>query len=203
MERIICFGDSITAGRPFPEGRRWTALVQSELDKIAPDRFEVYNRGVGGNTTQEGLARFDGEIAPLLPGWVLIEFGFNDASVPPGRRIPRCNLTAFTENLGEIVRLIKAAKGKPVLLANHPIQKERPGPQGNGRPYFQNFKPYQPAIREAAEKLRVPLIDLEKEMKNIRLDDLLAEDGLHLSLGGNRPYAASVLKGLRPLLRLK
>ena len=203
MERITFFGDSITLCKAFPDALRWTGLVQAELNKIAPERYQVFNRGVGGHTTLDGLNRFEADVAGQLPGLVVIEFGFNDASVPQNRRIPRCNLPSFVENLGEIVRLVKAGKGKPVLVANHPITKTSVGIQGNGRQYPRNYQPYQPAIRETARKLRVPLIDLEKEMKGIPLEEFLSEDGLHLSLGGNRFYAAAILKGLRPLLRLK
>ncbi len=206
MERIICFGDSITAGRNTADGHRWTSLLQNALDTVAPSRFEVLNRGIGGQTTYDGLLRIDADVlTPLEGGWVLIEFGLNDASVPPKRSINRCPITVFTPYLEEIIRMVRKEKGKPVLLTNHPIRQRtvKEAPQGNRRPYHTNFKPYQPAIRELAAQTRTPLIDLEKALANVPLEELLVEDGIHLNTSGNRHYARAVIEGLRPLLKLK
>lgn len=200
--RIVCFGDSITFGRSQPEGVRWTALLASEMDRNFPGHFEVFNRGVGGNTTAQGLERFAGDVAPHLPGLVLIEFGFNDASVPVGLRTNRVGLAEFQRNLLEIIRLVKAGKGSPILLANHPIPVVRtPSEQGNGKNYAVNFQPYQPAIREVAAKSRTPLIDLEASMRAARVSmkELLSEDNLHLSRSGNAIYARHVWEGLERL----
>lgn len=202
MENIICFGDSITAGRPFPEGRRWTALLQSSLDSLAPGRFHVFNRGVGGHHTADGLARYDADVIPRLPGYVLIEFGFNDASVAPGRHVARVPLPAFAINLLEIIRLVRLGGGSPILIANHPIEKDRAAEQGNGCLYYDNFAPYQPEIRRVAAESGTPLIDLEQALAHLPLGQLLSEDGLHLSLEGNRHYAEAVLAGLKPHLGL-
>lgn len=199
---IVCFGDSITSGKSQPEGRRWTALLASELDRNFPKRFEVFNRGVGGSTTAQGLERFAGEVGPHLPGLVLIEFGFNDASVPVGLRTNRVGLPEFQRNLLEMIRLVRAEKGKPILMANHPIPVVRTiGEQGNGKNYATNFLPYQPAIRAVAAKSRTPLIDLEVSMRAARvsLKELLSEDNLHLSRPGNALYAQHVWEGLEKL----
>jgi len=199
---MVCFGDSITHGKSQPEGRRWTALLAAELDQHFPGRFEVHNRGVGGNTTAQGLDRFAADVSPHLPAVVLIEFGFNDASVPVGLRTNRVGLPEFQRNLLEIVRLVRAGRGHPVLLANHPIPAVRGvGEQGNGRDYAANFRPYQPAIRAVAAKSKTPLIDLEASMRAARVSpkDLLTEDNLHLSGPGNAIYARHVWDGLEKL----
>ncbi len=201
-QRLVCFGDSITAGRGFPDTQRWTSLLQYDLDALWPDRYAVYQRGVGGNTTLDGLVRFDADVLPLLPAVVLIEFGFNDASVPPGREIARCVLPAFRLHLAEIIRQVREHGGTPILIVNHPIQEKRESQQGNGCSYVRNFAPYQPAIRECAAACAVPLIDLEERMHagGVRNEELLSEDGLHLSLGGNRIYADYLFAGLKPIL---
>jgi lysophospholipase L1-like esterase len=205
-QSLICFGDSITNGKSQPEGRRWTALVAAELDQRFPGQFEVHNRGVGGNTTAQGLERFSGDVTPNLPGIVLIEFGFNDASVPPGFMTSRVGLGEFQRNLAEIIRLVRAGRGQPVLLTNHPIPRIRAvGEQGNGKDYAVNFRPYQPAIRIVAAKTKTPLMDLEATMRKARVpfQDLLADDNLHLSREGNAIYAQHVLDGLESLGLLK
>ncbi|HRJ71615.1 MAG TPA: GDSL-type esterase/lipase family protein [Terrimicrobiaceae bacterium] len=198
-QRLICFGDSITHGKSEPEGFRWTAQLARELERRFPGRFEVYNRGVGGNTSAQAIERFGADVAPHLPGIVLIEFGFNDASVPPGVATNRVGLPEFQRNLREIVRLVRAGGGRPVLLVNHPIPRLRgPGTQGNGKDYAINFRPYQPAIRDVAAKTKAPVIDLESAMRRARvpLPDLLGADNLHLSRSGQTIYGRHVLDGL-------
>ncbi len=206
MERVICFVDYINAGRNTADGHRWTSLLQTSLDTAAPGRFEVVNRGIGGQTTYDGLLRIEADVlTQMAGGWVLIEFGFNDASVPEKRTINRCPLPVFTAYLEEIVRMVRKEKGRPVLIANHPIRQRsiKEAPQGNRRPYHRNFAPYQPAIREVAKKTRTPLIDLEEALANVPLGELVSEDGLHLSPHGNRHYARAVFEGFCPLLKLK
>lgn len=201
-QRIVCFGDSIVLGKSQPEGFRWTALMASQINRNFPGRFEVFNRGVGGNTTAQGLARFAVDVDQLLPGLVLIEFGFNDANVPIGSCTNRVGLPEFERNLLEIVRLVRAGKGYPVMLVNHPIPAVRKfGEQGNGKNYGANFLPYQSAIRDVAIKSRSSLIDLEASMRAARvsLKELLSEDNLHLSKKGNAIYARHVWQGLKKL----
>ncbi|HWL51818.1 MAG TPA: GDSL-type esterase/lipase family protein [Chthoniobacteraceae bacterium] len=201
-QRLVCFGDSITAGKSFPDTQRWTSLLQCDLDTLWPGRYAVYQRGIGGNTTYDGLMRFATDVAPFLPAVVLIEFGFNDASVPVPLQINRCVLPAFRLHLAEIVRLVRAGGGEPILIANHPIHERAVPNQGGGCRYIDNFAPYQPAIRECAATCGVPLIDLEKQMRagGVDLGELLADDGLHLALTGNRIYADFLFTALQPIL---
>ena len=76
--RILCFGDSITHALGFAECDRWPNILQSLMDQWRPDCYQIHNLGVGGETTAHGLDRFTEQILPLLPGVVIIEFGFND-----------------------------------------------------------------------------------------------------------------------------
>ncbi len=205
-ENIICFGDSITEGGGFSEGCRWTARVERHLEAIAPGRFRVWNRGQSGGTTGHALDRFDAHVEKYLPATVLIEFGFNDANIRPWRISNRCCLAAFKENLVEIVKLIRKGAGRPVLIVNHCIAAPRPNHiQGNGADFMENFQPYQAAIRAAAKRHAVPLIDLERTMQRdgVVLRDLLGEDELHVSESGQAIYAEFVLQGLLPILFCK
>ncbi len=200
MKNIVCLGDSITAGASCFEGRRWTAVLQGFLDADFPDRFAVYNRGIGGNTSGQGIDRFALDVKAVAPDFVLIEFGFNDASVPSDRGIHRVSPIAFRENLTELVRLTRACKARPILVVNHPIIRKTASDQGNKKSYYSNFAPYQGFIREVSQKTRAPAIDLEKLMRGIPQRKFLSEDGLHLTIEGNRIYAEFLYKGLKPLL---
>lgn len=190
--RIVCFGDSITQGHGLGDDQRWTGLLARAL----PDH-EIVNRGVGGNTTAMGLDRIVGDVLPLLPGIVVVEFGFNDASVYLGRRNPRASLEEFRRNYVEILDLCAAAGGRCLLIANH--RASQPGErQGNGRTRQENVEPYNQAVRDLARERGLPLLDIAA--RSVDHATLLHEDGVHLNEHGNRVYAGLVRTALAPLL---
>jgi len=198
-QRLVCFGDSITAGKREPEHKRWTALLQQELEQIAPSRWEVYNRGVPGETCRDGLARFEKDIAPMLPATVLIEFGINDCSVLEGRQIPRVGLADFEAVIHELVRLVRAEGGVPVLLTSHPVRPAISDPDGQ---FSQRLEGYQNTIRCVAAYGTSPLIDIERGFAACVKGEHLNEDGVHLSRAGHARYASVVLEGLRAVVSI-
>lgn len=197
---IVCFGDSITHAFGFAECDRWTNILQSKLEQWRPGRYAVYNHGCGGETAADGLDRFTEQILPLLPGVVIIEFGFNDANVCPESRISRSSIDEYRRNLREFHRMIKKGKGQTIFIVNHPAQYT--GEQGNGKPYEKNFNPYNTAVRQLAAQLRAPAIDLPKMVRaqKIALKTFWADDRLHLSPAGNHIYAELVCQRLKEIL---
>ncbi len=128
---IVCFGDSITHARHFAEGDRWPTILQFKLGQWKPDTFKVYNRGIGGNTTGQGLDRFVEDVMPLLPATVLVEFGFNDCNHRDWQHAPRVWLEEFKANLGEFARSLGSKQGRAVYIFNHTLRRPS-GPQANG-----------------------------------------------------------------------
>ncbi len=197
---IICFGDSVTHAAGFAEADRWPSILQQRLEDAHPGRFKVYNRGVGAQTTALGNDRFETDVLALMPGLVLVEFGFNDAHTPAWTELPRVGLAEFRARLAEFHRVITARGGRCVLIVNHTTRKHDL-PQGNGRTYEANLAPYNLAIRDLAAELDADTIDLPALMtaQHVDLDTFLAADGLHLTPAGNHVYADLVLAGLRRL----
>jgi len=141
--RVVCFGDSITHAQACAEADRWTTQLAFQLEQASSSGFEVFNRGIGGNTTALALDRIQNDVIPLLPGLVLIEFGINDAYVFPWAKIPRVALPGYMENLAEILRQVRAAQGEAVLIINHPITtRTDQHPQGNNKSVNTNLEPY-------------------------------------------------------------
>jgi len=159
MINIICFGDSITEGAEFPVNARWTSLLQKKLDAVKPGVFEVHNRGISGNTSAQGFDRLRSDILPLLPGVLLIQFGFNDANVHDFSVEPRVGLAKFEKNMKEFHRIAKAQNSLPIFLLNHTIG-EVDGKQGNSKSYNENVAPYNTAIRKISGELNALLIDI-------------------------------------------
>ncbi len=198
---IICFGDSITEAAEFAPERRWPALLQAKLDAWVRGRFTVYNRGVGGDTTARAFDRLESDVLPWLPGVLLVQFGFNDANVRDWATVPRVSLDEFRKNLREFHRLAVIASGRCFFIVNHTIAQVA-GRQGNSRSYNDNLEPYNMAIREVARACAAPTIDLPAMLaqQQLALDRVLAEDGMHLSVSGNRIYADLVFAALRQML---
>lgn len=198
---IICFGDSITEAAEVPDPARWTTLLQGALDEWRPGATRVFNLGVGGNTSAQAFDRFDSDVLPLLPGLLLVQFGFNDSNVRDWASVPRVGLQEFRKNLETFHRVATQQHGHCMFIVNHPIARSQ-GRQGNGRSYNQNFQPYNDTVRELAACVRAPIIDLPAWMSAhaVNLSELLAPDGLHLTEAGNRRYAAAVFAGLQPVL---
>ena len=200
MINIICFGDSITEGAEFPVNARWTSLLQGKLDAINPDTFKVHNCGVGGNTSAQGFDRFWSDVMPLLPGVLIIQFGFNDANVKDFSIVPRVGLLEFEKNLKEFHRIAKQNNSIPVFIANHTIGKVD-GKQGNGKSYNENIKPYDDMVRQIAKELKAELIDIPLQMtlRNVDINDFVSGDNLHLSIEANHLYAEVVFSAMKQI----
>lgn len=164
-------------------------------------RFTVHNRGVGGDTTARAFDRLERDVLPLLPGMLLVQFGFNDANVRDWTLVPRVGLGEFRKNLREFDRLADDAGGKCAFIVNHTIARVA-GRQGNNRSYNDNLEPYNMAIREVVRACAAPMIDLPVMLaqQQLALERVLAEDGMHLSISGNRIYADLVFAALRQML---
>lgn len=185
---IICFGDSITQAGGFAEGDRWPTALQSRLGA-----HKVYNRGIGGHTTAQGLDRFEGDVLPLLPGLLLVEFGFNDSHVKPWTSLSRVSLGEFSRNLAEFGRPARARGGDVVYIVNHMFAGDWDTPTET---------PYSEAIRAVARELSAPTIDLPVllRQRGVPASDFLSADGCHLTAQGNHIYAELVGDALLPIL---
>ena len=106
--RVICFGDSITAGK-YPD----------HLAELRPD-LEIVNAGVGGNITAQGLARMEADVLSRKPDVVLIMFGTND-SVLRAAKTYRTPLKTFGENLEKMIEACRAVGATPVVATLLPI----------------------------------------------------------------------------------
>ncbi|MBN1886721.1 MAG: hypothetical protein JW850_01980 [Thermoflexales bacterium] len=200
---IVCFGDSITHARAFAEGDRWPTILQFKLDAWRPGAYRVYNRGIGGNTTAQGLERIADDVLPYLPGLLIVQFGFNDSNIRPWSQVSRVGLEDYCKNLREFHRIAAAHQSRCAFIVNHlPARDTDEHLAPNGKTYSANFAPYNVAVRQVAEELVAPSIDLPHIMQKRQIEtrDLVSEDGAHLSIDGNHLYAGLVFERLKHLL---
>jgi lysophospholipase L1-like esterase len=177
---IVCFGDSITHARAFAEGDRWPTILQFKLSAWRPGAYKVYNRGIGGNTTAQGLERVNEDVLPYLPGFLLVQFGFNDCNIRPWSRVSRVGLEDYRKNLREFHRIAAAHESVCAFVVNHSPSRD-------------------------TEEYLAPndkTIDLPRIMQEQQIDilSLVSEDGEHLSVEGNHLYADMVFERLKHTL---
>ena len=196
--RIVMFGDSITDKGGAEIGckeKNWPAQVEKRLRAKGHD-VTVFNAGIGGNTTEQGLARIDREVLSRYPHVTFIEFGFNDRHEREAPGVPRVAFPQFVENLRKIVTLIQhVTHGKVVMIANHPTMAEAVRPKlSERRPELK--KHYNRGVRKVAREMDLPLLDLHAHFADAAhpLAELTATDGLHLSKKGAKRYAELVCR---------
>ncbi|MGM4906231.1 SGNH/GDSL hydrolase family protein [Tardiphaga sp. 866_E4_N2_1] len=147
---LLCFGDSQTVGvregvRP---GEEWCSLLARRTGRTA------INKGVGGNTTNDALARIDADVLQQPGSCVAVMLGANDGwRDPRSEPSPPAEVTVerYENNISNIIMLIKE-RGKDVTLMT-------PWPFISA-PTLHNMDGYVQAARAAAVKTRTPLIDV-------------------------------------------
>jgi lysophospholipase L1-like esterase len=101
-DKIICFGDSLTAGYGASPGMDYPSQLARLLGR------PVINAGVSGDTTATALARLENDVLSRSPRIVLITLGGNDLK----NRLPQ---ERTFENLKTIVESIQATGARVVI----------------------------------------------------------------------------------------
>jgi len=100
---VVVIGDSLSVGvgadRP-EEG--YVALLEKRLG------IKIVNKGISGNTTEDGLARFEKDVLAEKPALVIIELGGNDF-------LRKVEAEQVFANLEKMIDLVQAQQ-VPVLL---------------------------------------------------------------------------------------
>jgi lysophospholipase L1-like esterase len=164
---VLFLGDSIT------EQHLWTQHLENLLLFHRPElRFR--NRGWAANRAVDGVERFDRDVAPLHPDWVLIAFGMNDGGYRP---LSSRLLEQYRGALAELVHRVQAAGAKAILVSPTCVQEDR-DPVLTG--YNATLEAFSATCREVAQQERVPCVDLfAPSVAALRPDAVWAPDGIH------------------------
>ncbi len=119
---IVCFGDSVTLGTPHvPAEDTFPSLLERRVNLVRTAgraAVRVVNSGVGGENTEEGLARFEDAVAAHAPSLVTVEFGLNDIRPEPGKLVEPAR---FAANLERIIDRCRALDAEVILMTPNPI----------------------------------------------------------------------------------
>jgi acyl-CoA thioesterase I len=178
--RLVCYGDSITAGYGLQSGQAYSDALQRNLDRRGY-KYKVLNMGTSGATTKDAAAGLQ-SVLRLHPAVVIVEFGGNDGL----RGLP---LDQTLSNLDAVLSALAKAHIK-VLLAGITL------PPNYGSDYIQSFDR---VFADLAAKHRVAFVPmLYKNM--IKVPGTIQPDGIHPTAKGSEIIANTLLPALTPLL---
>ena len=179
--KIVCLGDSLTAGLGLVETQAYPSVLQKKID--ADDLpFEVVNAGVSGDTSAGGLRRLDwamqGDVKILV-----VALGGNDA-------LRGLSVADMRKNLAAI---IERARDKGVLVVLAGMQ----APPNFGEEYTTAFRQ---TYIDLARQYRTPLVPFLLD-KVAGQSSLNQSDGIHPNARGAEIMAETVWGVLRPIVQ--
>lgn len=160
--RIYLIGDSTMANKPIEDNpeRGWGQVIGSFFS----DKVTVHNHAKNGRSTKsfidEGrwLVVFDS----LQSGdYVMIQFGHNDQKEYDSTRFA-APYGAYKTNLEKFVTESRTKGANPILIT--PVVRRRFNEQGQ---FYDTHGDYPEVVREVAEKMNVPLIDLHQTSREL------------------------------------
>ena len=203
--RVIALGDSITRGarKGVEPGEAYVSRLQAAL-REAGVTARVHNAGIGGERTDQALARLDSEIIAQRPDLVTVMYGTNDSWVDTGKSESRLSARAYADNLREIVRRLRAAGARVVLMTPPMFAEENPR-NGLGEDPNTRLAPFAAVCRAVAFEAGVPLVDhfagwAAVQSRGDRLQPWTT-DGCHPNAAGHADLSGRVLPVVLPLIR--
>jgi acyl-CoA thioesterase I len=181
-ERIMVFGDSLSAAYGLNPADGWVALMANALK---PRGVTVVNASISGETTRGGLNRIQGDLQRQNPTIVLIALGANDAL----RGLP---VVDTRKNLDAIITTVRAAKARAVIIG---IQI----PPNYGLDYTKSFSAVFPAL---AKQYKSPLVPFLLEGIGEKLE-MFQADRLHPIAAAQPKILENVMPAVEEALKMK
>ena len=181
-KRIVCFGNSITAGYGVDPTQAYPAVLQQLIDKSGK-KYQVINAGLSGDTSADGLSRIDWILRQPVDIF-LLELGGNDG-------LRGLSLDQTRKNLQAIIDKVWTKYPKAqIVIAGMKI------PPNMGETYTQAFEKIFP---ELAKKNKVKLIPFL--LTGVGGDpELNQPDGIHPNVKGHKIVAENVYNVIKDLL---
>lgn len=191
--QIIVFGDSLTA-----DPQSWAVIVADMLAARRPDdALKVTINAVPGETTTHGLVRLGDSLA-RQPDWLIFFIGTNDARTQGSK--PTKTIVSHEEtacNLAEMrSRASTECKAQRLWITPLAVNEEKVATHWGLTRFGVRFRNADVSqVAKTVRGLGDPVIDLFSILGVSPAQELLMEDGLHLSLEGQKRIACEVLRG--------
>lgn len=191
-DKVVVFGDSLTS-----DPQSWAVILRDMLAmRRGADDISMTISAVAGETTTHALVRF-GRIASLQPDWVVFLIGTNDARTQGPR--PAKTLVHHEETARNIAELRQRAAGETaarcVWITPPAVDAAKVAAHGGLSQFGVRFR--NEDLERVARIVRDggrPVIDLFSSLGNPPSPDLLMDDGVHLTLGGQKRVVHELLR---------
>ena len=186
--KIVCIGDSLTAGYGIKTKHRWSNILSNQLN------IDIINSGISGDTTSGMLARFHEMAIKHKPNYIIITGGTNDISLNLSDNII----------IGNILAMTRYAKHHDIIpIIGIPTPFFIPGNTPSESQFIDYFC------------LRKRINSFQKTLKQFALDDsqniidftlnmeakFFLKDGLHPNEQGHALMSENAKTKLKPLLQ--
>lgn len=181
-KKILCFGNSLTAGYGLAKEQSWPMLIQEKIES-ADLSYEIIQSGLSGETSAGGLSRIKWVLKEPIDIFIL-ELGPNDGL----RGLP---LAQTEKNLQAIINYVKSKnKDVKIILAGMRV------PPNMGPEYSEEFQELFTKLSSANKATLIPFfLEGVAGVKSLNLND-----GIHPNEEGQKIVANTVWKYLKPLL---
>ena len=180
-QKILVFGDSLSAAYGLDEKSGWVHLLQKRLTEIHPD-YKVINASISGETTSGGANKIKQTLELHQPDIIIIELGGNDG-------LQGLSLESMRQNLTQIIDEAKRRQAK-TLLVGMKI------PPNYGIKYTKDFNETFKVLSQQFQTAFVPFL-LEGIGGN---PELMQQDGIHANASAQPMILENVWPSLEPLL---
>lgn len=214
--KIVCMGDSITEGYGLGEDQSF--CYPSILQELLGDNYEVYNKGVSGSCTTN-TCNEQGQVVGMpyqrqprytealeLRGDIyILMLGTNDAqdgSYDDIEGQDPCNILTeyakqFPYYMQSIIDDIHKANKQAVIYLVKPVPVRKCIWRKHQQRYLDRLLPYYQTIVESNDNMHlIKLYEAFCNYKEVPIDELYQEDGLHPNSKGARLIANVIYEGL-------
>jgi acyl-CoA thioesterase-1 len=200
---IVTLGDSITKGvRTGVKAEETFSYLLQEMLGREGVRTRVINVGIGGERTDQALARL-GKVVALKPQIVIVMYGTNDSWVDKGKKVTRLTQDEYRANLKKLVAELREAKITPILMTE-PRLGDKHGPNGAGEHPNKPLEAFVKICREVARETKTPLVDnfAHWEKQNQAGTDIgvWTTDQCHPNLRGHQEIANTMVPVVKKAL---
>lgn len=194
MANIICFGDSITRGENDVECGGWVDRLKQyciqEFIEAQENETCVFNMGIGGETTEGLIKRFQKELDARLsvdePNILTLAYGANDIALINGENTVKED--RFYTNLSSCLNYALERDVKVFLINILPFIQTTKGDAGfYGKVRkLDDAERYNKRIKAISdENSQVEHVDLFSLFSETQYQDLLTYDGIHPNAKGH------------------
>ena len=225
MERAFIYGDSLLKATMPDADMRYHFHLPEVMAQYPSDRLEVVNRAKMGATVTKGLALVEHDVQRGMDArWALVAYGGNDSDFdwaaidadPEADHRPNTELPVFADTLHETLDALRQGGVQPVMMTLPPIDGERYLDflcrdnlrrdrildwLGEPQMIYRHQELYADTAAEIALRENIPLIPVRQTfLRNHRLSQLIAADGIHLTMPGYRQLFDTLAQWVTPQL---